>query len=65
MDEGRFSYRVMKGGRVFVRWNGRQVSVLKGVLAQKLIGELPRLDSEREQLALAQVTGNYKRDNER
>ncbi len=49
---------------MFVYWYGRQVSVLKGVRAQKFIGELLGMDREGEQLALARVTGNFKRGNE-
>jgi len=65
VGEGRFSYRVTKDGRVFVYWQGRRVSVIKGARARRLIGELPGMDGERKQLALARVTGNYKRGNER
>jgi hypothetical protein len=38
---------------------------LKGRQAEKLIGDLPRMNPEQEQLALAKATGNFKRGNER
>jgi hypothetical protein len=64
----RFSYRITKNGKLFVYWHGtdgkRQI-VLKGARAEKLIGELPGMDHEAQQLALARATGNFKRGNER
>lgn len=68
MGGERFSYRVTKDGKVFVYWHGRRGKreiVLKGARADKLIAELPGMDRRREQLALARVTGNFKRGNER
>jgi len=68
MGGERFSYRVTKDGKVFVYWHGghgKREIVLKGARADKLIAELPGMDGEREQLALARVTGNFKRGNER
>ncbi|MGH3146274.1 MAG: hypothetical protein ACRDTR_10790 [Rubrobacter sp.] len=68
MGGERFSYKVTKDGRVFVYWHGgrsgREI-VLKGTRAARLIAELPGMDYEREQLALARATGNFKRGNER
>lgn len=63
-----FTYRVTKDGRVFVYWHGgrgRREIILKGARAAKLIAELPGMDHEQEQLALARATGNFKRGNER
>lgn len=63
-----FSYRITKNGKVFVWWHGRHGKreiVLKGARADKLIAELPGMDHEQEQLALARITGNFKRGNER
>jgi len=62
-----FSYRISKDGRIFVRWHGKpgREVVLKGARARKLIAELPGMDREGEQLALARARGNFKRGNER
>lgn len=68
MGNERFSYRIAKNGKVFVRWHGgrgKRKIVLKGARAEKLIAELPGMDREREQLALARATGNFKRGSER
>ncbi len=68
MDEEQFSYRTTKDGKLFVYWHGKQGRreiVLAGARAEKLIGELPTLPPEQQQLALARATGNFKRGNER
>jgi hypothetical protein len=39
--------------------------VLRGTRAVKLIRDLPGMEVEKQQLALAKATGNFKRGNER
>ncbi|MGH3085792.1 MAG: hypothetical protein ACRDSJ_00570 [Rubrobacteraceae bacterium] len=68
MGKEEFSYRVAKNGKVFIRWHGKHGTrevVLKGARADRLIAELPGMDHEQRQLALARQTGNFKRGNER
>ena len=68
MGNERFSYRITKNGKLFVWWHGsrgKREIVLKGTRADRLIAELPGMDREQEQLALARATGNFKRGNER
>jgi hypothetical protein len=60
-----FTYRVTKNGQIFVSRGGRQVSVVSGAKADRLIKELDAGDERARQLALAKATGNYKRGNER
>ena len=63
-----FSYRITKDEKVLIYWQGRQGVILKEARAQKLLAELsglPGIDPEKEQLALAKATGNFKRGNER
>ena len=60
-----FSYRETKGGKVFIYWNGKQVTTLKGQPAQKFLARIEGLDHQEAQLAMAKVTGNFKRGNER
>jgi hypothetical protein len=43
LDEQSFYYQLTKGGRVFISWNHKQVSVLNGPDAAKLITLLLRL----------------------
>lgn len=63
-----FSYRITKDNKILIYWhgaNGKREIVLKGAGAEKLIRELPTMNPERQQLALARATGNFKRGNER
>ncbi len=68
MGKEQFSYRITKNGKVFVYWhgtNGKREIVLRGAKAARLIRELQGMDDEAQQFALARVTGNFKRGNER
>ena len=64
-----FDYRVIKSGQVLISRGGRQVVTVAGARAARLIAALESAaaagDEEAAQLALAKVTGNYKRGNER
>jgi hypothetical protein len=68
MGKGQFSYRISKNGKLCVKWHGKQGKreiVLNGSRAEKLLRELPVMDPEQRQLALAWTTGNFQRGNER
>ena len=68
MGKEQFTYRITKNGKVFVYWrgtHGKREIILKGARAAKLISDLPTMNSEEKQLALAKSTGNFKRGNER
>lgn len=64
LDDDPFAWQVTKDGRVLVFRGGRQVAVVAGAQADRL---RPRLDTSPEsaQQALARVTGNYRRGNEK
>ena len=65
MDEQVFSYRATKDGKVFISWNGKQVTILKGPKADAFLEAMDGADDETAQLLMARVTGNFKRGNER
>ena len=68
MGKEQFSYRITKNGKIFVYWHGKlgkREIVLKGARAARLIRDLPTMNPEEQQLALARSTGNFKRGNER
>lgn len=68
MGKEQFSYRITKNGKLFVYWHGKQGKreiVLKGTRAGTLVRDLPGLNPDQQQLALAKATGNFKRGNER
>jgi hypothetical protein len=64
-EEQPFSYRKTKDGKVFISHEGKQIKVLKGKQAEKLLENLEHGDALDIQLALAKITGNFKRGNER
>lgn len=64
LEDDPFDYRVTKDGRVLINRGGRQVVVVAGTEAAKLIGRLG-ITAEQDQQALARATGNYRRGNER
>jgi hypothetical protein len=68
MGKEQFSYNITKNGKVFVYWHGgrgKREIVLKGARVEGLIEELPTMNPDEQQLALARATGNFKRGNER
>lgn len=65
LEDDPFDYRVTKDGRVLISRGNRQVVIVAGARAARLIAQLEAGDETERQLALARVTGNYKRGNER
>ena len=66
LDEAPFSYRVTKNNTVFIDYKGKQVKLLKGKDAEKILEKINIAENEKAvQLILAKITGNFKRGNER
>jgi len=65
LDDAPFEYRESKDGRVVILWRGRQVRVLKGQNAAAFLLRIANLGPSGRQLAMAKVTGNFKRGNEK
>lgn len=65
LEDGRFSYRQQKDGRVVVSWYGRPVTTLAGKDAERFLARVEGADDHAAQLVMARVTGNFKRGNER
>lgn len=64
LEDDPFSWQVTKDGRVLVSRGGRQVAVVAGKHADRLRRQLEG-PPDAAQHALARVTGNYRRGNER
>jgi antitoxin (DNA-binding transcriptional repressor) of toxin-antitoxin stability system len=64
LTEEAFSYRVVKGGEVFITWQGRVVTTLTGERASKFVRDV-EADPSRAQLLMQRATGNFKHGNER
>jgi hypothetical protein len=64
LEDDPFSWATTKDGRVLIFRDGRQVAIVAGAQADRLRPELEN-SPEQAQHALARVTGNYRRGNER
>jgi len=60
-----FSFRVTKGRKVFIHWNGKQILVLKGTAAEKFFAAITSVDVQQAQLVMARVTGHFKHGTEK
>lgn len=66
LEEEVFTYRVTKNNMVFIDFQGKQVTILKGKEAEKILKRIDQASTDHEvQLILAKVTGNFKRGNEK
>jgi hypothetical protein len=61
----RFSYRIGRDGEVVILRQNRVVTTLRSRAAQAFLADVAGATSEVQQQAMARVTGNYKRGNER
>ncbi len=64
-DETIFTYRANKDGKVFISYEGKQVTILKGKPAEKFLKKIKNADHLETQLIMAKATGNFKRGNEK
>ena len=65
LDEEIFTYRISKDSKVFISYEGKQVTILSGKKAEKFIFEIDGAIGKDAQLIMAKVTGNFKRGNEK
>jgi hypothetical protein len=64
-DIGQFAYRIVKDRTVFVSWQGRVITTLRGAAASRFEAQAEGAGEAALQLLLARATGNFKRGNER
>ncbi len=60
-----FTYTTRKDGSIVVSHEGRSVMVVTGAEATRLARKLADASVEEVQMALAKITSNFKRGNER
>jgi len=65
LDEEVFTYRITKDKKVFISYEGKQVTTLNGKKAEDFVKKIQDADGKEAQLILAKVTGNFKRGNEK
>jgi hypothetical protein len=65
LEDAPFEFRKYKNGNVSISWKNKEVMILKGGNAQKFLADIEGADEYEKQLAMAKITGNFKRGNER
>lgn len=65
LDDEPYAYQEILAGKVMITWRGRPAAVLKGDKARSFLMRIAELDAAGRQQAMARVTGNFKRGNER
>jgi hypothetical protein len=66
LEEEQFTFKKTKDGKLFVYWKNRLVRTYVGQKAAEILIEIENAGSDRDvQFALARVTGNFKRGNEK
>ena len=65
LDEEVFTYRITMDKKVFISYEGRQVTTLSGKKAEDFIAKIQNTDGKDAQLIMAKATGNFKRGNEK
>jgi len=65
LDEEIFAYKVTKDNKVFISYEGKQVTTLSGKKAIDFIAKIANKEGKEAQLVMAKATGNFKRGNEK
>ena len=66
LDQSPFTYKVTKNKTVLIFYNGKQVKLLKGKDAKRILEKINTAENLKAvQLILAKITGNFKRGNEK
>jgi hypothetical protein len=60
-----FDYTPTKDGQVFISHHGRNVTTLRGVVADRFLARVQAAGGDEAQQLMARATGNFKRGNER
>jgi len=65
LDADIFAYKITKDNKVFISYEGKQVTILSGKKAEEFINKIRNCEGKEAQLIMAKVTGNFKRGNEK
>ena len=65
LDDEIFAYKISKDDKVFISYEGKQVTTLSGNKAERFIRQIETAEGKAEQLIMAKATGNFKRGNEK
>jgi hypothetical protein len=64
LAEAPFAFRATKDGKVFIHWQGKLVTTLRGGAAEKFLKSMADANPAQAQLLMARVTGHFKHGNE-
>jgi hypothetical protein len=64
-EEEPFTFQSTKDGKLFIYWQGKLVTTLRGKAAEKFLKSMADADPSQAQLLMARVTGHFKHGNER
>lgn len=64
-EEEVFTYQTTKDNKVFIYWMGKKVTILSGKASDKFLEAIEGKGYKETQLAMAKITGNFKRGNEK
>ncbi|RJX41311.1 hypothetical protein D3P09_04830 [Paenibacillus pinisoli] len=65
LSEEVFTYKVSKDNKVFIYWQGKQVTILSGKASERFLKAIEGKEHKEAQLIMAKATGNFKRGNEK
>lgn len=67
LGEEPFTYQITKKGTVIINYEGKQIKIVNGAEADRLIARIRNVEDNptEVQLLLAKITGNFKRGNEK
>ena len=66
LDETPFSYRITKDHTILISWRNKQIKILKGKEADKIVNKVSQMEEDERKVhfIMAKITGNFKRGNE-
>lgn len=65
LEEEIFTCKITKDKKVFIFWQGKQVTILHGKKAESFISSFESADKKAAQLLMAKATGHFKHGNEK
>jgi len=65
LSEEVFTYKLTKENKIFIYWNGKQVTTLTGKASEKFLKSIEGKNHLETQLVMAKITGNFKHGNEK
>jgi hypothetical protein len=65
LAEQPFTCQITKDGKVFIHWQGKMITTLRGKAAGKFLKSMKDASPAQAQLLMARATGHFKHGNEK